>query len=200
MTIGSWFLDTYVRPFRRDFLTQIVITVFIASGVMAWVYAPYQQMSVPAEDRLSMAVGTLDFEPDASGRGGPFTVLRVPGSPARRFSCAGGSKVDRDCLPRRDHEKLRGKSAQAWWFPYSDASGAEYGYLAKLEVDGRTLLSYQQMRGQYLGTNSVFLTNLVIFVLGAVAVGIVLPIRNRVTIPDTEQSASDAEQVSSRGR
>jgi hypothetical protein len=200
MSVGSWLLNTYVRPFRRDLPTQIAITVFIGSGVMAWAYAPYQQVSVPPEDRLATAVGTLDFEADASGRGGPFTVLRLADAPAMRFGCAGGKKVDRDCLPRRDHEKLRGKSAQAWWFPYSDASGREFRYLAKLEVDGRKLLGYEQMRAQYLGTNSVFLMHLVIFILGAVAVGIVLPIRNRITIPETRPLASDKERVSNQKR
>lgn len=102
--------------------------------------------STPPFDKLHVSEGIIDFTNPK--RGGSSLVLKTENAPPEFFSCNGGRSIFRDCVPPKEKDRYRGRSAKVWWFYHRTVLGTKTK-LAQLEVEGKVIVSYPKQKERY---------------------------------------------------
>lgn len=103
---------------------------------------------LPAPEQLHLSEGKLVFQ--WMGDDGYLTGLKKDGK-EQFFTCAGWIASNNDCMeqPNPPHP-LAGKSAKIWWFEQPVYFFKSYRRIARMEVDGASVVPYEKTRRRML--------------------------------------------------
>lgn len=117
----------------------VASAVFLFFSAIFWIPAIFTlRMSLPPFGYLARSDGVLEFE-KMSPRSGTMTVLLRSDGSIQRFSCSFKDGQRHDCLSA----EYGGQQASIWWFPLSLSPWTEVNAVARIDVNNKEVVSYE---------------------------------------------------------
>ena len=142
MILSIKFLKLF-RIFRKYFSKMSTFIIIFFALIIPWYYAVTAYL--PAKDQLYKQLGTFDYK-KLSARTGYVIGITHDGK-TQYFTCRSPMGRRNDCLGLGEFDSLelyKGKPAEVLWFEQKEGFGSKFQRLARLEVNGKELVSLKE--------------------------------------------------------